>query len=190
VAGRHIILHTEETAMTDTPAFDDDTLALAARIFQLARDGDADVLRQMLEHGLSANMSNDKGDTLLMLAAYNQNVPAVQVLLAHGADPDRANDKGQTPLAGVAFKGDLAIARLLIEHGAAVEGPADGGRSALTVAAMFDRVDLVQLLLEHGADPDARDGAGASALDAAKAMGATRTPDVIAAWRARSKAAD
>lgn len=138
------------TAAAAAPQLDDETLAFAARVFNLARHGDAGELADLLDQGLPVNLRNDKGDTLLMLAAYNGNGPAIDVLLDRGADPDLANDKGQVPLAGAAFKGDLPLAKQLLERGAAVNA---GDRTPLMIAAMFDRVAIAEVLLDHGADP-------------------------------------
>ncbi len=158
---------------------DDETLAFAARVFQLARDGDPMVLRDLLAQGLPPDLRNDKGDSLLMLAAYNGNAEGVRALLEHRADPDLPNDKGQVPLAGVAFKGEPEIAELLLKGGAAVDGPPGSDRSPLMVAAMFDRVDIVEMLLAHGADPARKDGGGISAEDLAASMGAARTHHIL-----------
>ena len=167
--------------MSNTPAPDapdDETLAFAARVFDLARCGDAGALAALLDGGLPPNLRNDKGDSLVMLAAYNGNEPAVRTLLEHGADPDALNDNGQSPLAGVAFKGETAIARLLLAHGASPHGTG-GDRTPLMVAATFDKVEIATLLLEHGADPSARDKAGLGALDFARGMGAARVAALL-----------
>ncbi|WP_375409194.1 ankyrin repeat domain-containing protein, partial [uncultured Methylobacterium sp.] len=92
------------------PALDDETLAFAGRVFQFARMGHADELSELFGQGLPANLRNDKGDSLLMLAAYNGQAETAKVILDHGGDPELANDRGQTPLAGAAFKGDVAMA--------------------------------------------------------------------------------
>ena len=158
------------------PALDDETLAFAGRVFQYARLGHADELAELFSQGLPANLRNDKGDSLLMLAAYNGQEPATRAILEAGGDPELANDRGQTPLAGAAFKGELEIAKLLLGHGAQVDGTGGGSRTALMTAAMFDRTEMVALLLAHGADPDLRDAAGQSAADLARQMGAQATP--------------
>lgn len=158
------------------PTLDDDTLAFAARVFQYARMGHAEDLAELFRQGLPANLRNDKGDSLLMLAAYNGQSDAARVILEAGGDPELANDRGQTPLAGAAFKDDLVIARLLLQHGAAVDGTGDGTRTALMTAAMFDRTEMVDLLLQNGADPDRRDASDQTAADMARAMGAQATP--------------
>ena len=163
---------------------DDETLAFAARVFDMARSGEAEAMRGLLEHGLPPDLRNDKGDSLLMLAAYNENEPVVRALLEHGARPDLINDRGQTPLAGACFKGYRPIVELLLRHGAAVDGPPGTDRSPLMVAAMFDRAAIVESLLAQGADPDRAGADGLTALDLARSMGATTVPDTIARWRA------
>lgn len=161
------------------PELDADTLAFAGRVFQYARMGHAEELAGLFAQGLPANLRNDKGDSLLMLAAYNGQLDATRVILEAGGDPELANDRGQTPLAGAAFKGQTEIAKLLLAHGAQVDGVGDGTRTALMTAAMFDRTEMVGLLLAHGADPDLRDSAGQNAADMARAMGAQATPDQL-----------
>ncbi|HET7155993.1 MAG TPA: ankyrin repeat domain-containing protein, partial [Hyphomicrobiaceae bacterium] len=64
----------------------------AQEVFKLARTGDAQTLARLLQKGLPPNMSNHKGDTLLMLAAYHGHVEATRKLLEAGAEPDRYND--------------------------------------------------------------------------------------------------
>ena len=82
------------------PAYDPELLQFAAKIFNLARQGGTDTLAAYVDAGVPANLSNDKGDTLIILAAYHGHSQTVTALLKRGADPDRPNDRGQTPLAG------------------------------------------------------------------------------------------
>jgi ankyrin repeat protein len=44
----------------------------------LARSGDADALAAYIDAGVPVNLTNDKGDTLLMLAAYHGHEAAVR----------------------------------------------------------------------------------------------------------------
>jgi ankyrin repeat protein len=154
---------------------DADTLAFAQKVFQLVRSGAAEQLKPLLDQGLPANISNERGDSYLMLASYHGHLDAARLLLEHGADPEMRNDQGQTPIAGAAFKGDLAMLRLLLDHGADVEGASPDGKTALMLAAMFNRTEALDLLLERGARIDAADVNGRTALDAARIMGAADT---------------
>lgn len=155
----------------DKPALDDDTIAFAGRVFDMARRGRTEALSELLAMGLPPNLRNDKGDTLLMLAAYHGQAETVRALLAVGADPEVGNDRGQTALAAACFKGDEAAVEALLAR-AAVNGRGGDGRTALMTAAMFNRTAIVELLLLHGADPLLQDPAGRSAQALAEAMGA------------------
>ena len=101
---------------------DDDTLAFARKVFQMARGGETAELVALLAQGMPANLRNERGDSLLMLASYNGHPETTKALLEHGADPELQNDAGQSPLMGAAFKGDMAIATLLLDHGAQPDG--------------------------------------------------------------------
>jgi ankyrin repeat protein len=95
------------------PAPDSALLQFAAKVFNLARQGDTGTLAAYVDAGVPANLCNDKGDTLVMLAAYHGHPQTVSVLLERGADPNRPNDRGQTPLAGAVFKGERAVIEAL-----------------------------------------------------------------------------
>ncbi|MGV9413901.1 ankyrin repeat domain-containing protein [Nocardia sp. NPDC003693] len=121
---------------------DDKVLELATRIFDFARQGDAAQLAAYLEAGVPVQLTNARGDNLLMLAAYYGHAAAVDTLLAHGADPNVLNDSGQTPLSGAVFKGDTEVIGALLAAGA---DPDAGAPSARETAITFERTDLLKL---------------------------------------------
>jgi ankyrin repeat protein len=123
---------------------DAEVVEFATRMFGLARSGDTERLMAYVEAGVSANLSNHKGDSLVMLAAYHGHAGTVRALLAHGADPDRPNDHGQTPLAGAVFKGETDVVAALMDGGA---DPEAGQPSAVATAQMFERADLLELMV-------------------------------------------
>ncbi|MFF8377804.1 ankyrin repeat domain-containing protein [Streptomyces sp. NPDC015661] len=126
--------------MSETP--DPEVIELASKVFDLARTGDTDALASYVDAGVPVNLTNDKGDTLVMLAAYHGHAAAVTALLERGAEADRANDRGQTPLAGAVFKGEDAVVRALLAGGA---DPEAGTPSALDTARMFGKTELLEL---------------------------------------------
>ncbi|MFJ8694644.1 ankyrin repeat domain-containing protein [Streptomyces roseolilacinus] len=126
--------------MSENP--DPEVVDLASKIFDLARRGEADTLAAYVDAGAPANLTNDKGDSLVMLAAYHGHASAVEALLARGADPNAANDRGQTPLAGAVFKGEDAVIRALLAGGA---DPEAGTPSAVDTARMFGKSELLAL---------------------------------------------
>jgi hypothetical protein len=122
---------------------DDETLAFAHQMFDLARQGRTAELAGYVDAGLPVNLTNDKGDTLLILAAYHAHPDTVAALLARGADPARANDRGQTALAAAVFRQSAATVTVLLDAGA---DPEHGNPSATQTAAFFDLPQMATLL--------------------------------------------
>src|ERR1700722_7732002 len=136
--------------MVDEP--DEQLVAFATRLFGLARAGETDRLAAYLDAGVDANLANQKGDTLVMLAAYHGHADTVRALLERGADPDRANDRGQTPVDVEKIEGEDEVVRALAVAGA---DPRAGTPSPVATARTFERTDLLELLGAAGDDPDA-----------------------------------
>ncbi|MGV9559752.1 ankyrin repeat domain-containing protein [Streptomyces sp. NPDC003401] len=126
--------------MTEVP--DPEVVELATKIFDLARRGRTEALVAYVDAGVPADLTNDRGDSLVMLAAYHGHAGTVRALLARGGEADRINDRGQTPLAGAAFKGETDVVRVLLEAGA---DPAAGTPSAVDTARVFGRTELLEL---------------------------------------------
>ncbi len=120
-----------------------DPVELAHWIFDRARAGEADRLAACIEAGASADLSDARGNSLLMLAAYHGHARTVQILIEHGATVDAMNHRGQTPLAGAVFKGYEDVVRVLVDHGA---DPRAGTPSPWDTATFFDQADLLEVL--------------------------------------------
>ncbi|MQA33223.1 ankyrin repeat domain-containing protein [Modestobacter roseus] len=122
---------------------DPGVIELAQRVFGLARAGEAEELAAYADAGVPVNLTNEKGDTLLILAAYHGHPEAVAALLERGAEPDRANDRGQTALAAAVFKQSADTVRALVAAGA---DPDAGGPSARATAQFFELPEMAALL--------------------------------------------
>jgi len=123
-----------------------EAIAFATRMYDAARSGQMDVFQQALPAGLPANMMNDKGDSLVMLAAYHGHAQLVKLLIQHGADPNRVNDRGQTPLAGAVFKGEAEVIEALLEGGA---DPDYGTPSAMEAVTLFRQEEKWKVRFEE-----------------------------------------
>lgn len=121
----------------------EEELDLLRSMFDLARAGDTDRLAHAIDMGVPVNLTNEAGDTLLILSAYHNHPDTVRALLERGADTARVNDRGQTALAAAVFRRGKGSVSLLLAAGAA---PALGSRSALDVARFFDLPDMLALL--------------------------------------------
>lgn len=119
----------------------------------------------------AANVPDSRGFTPLVMAAYVNNLEAVQMLLEYGAEVNYQDRVGNTALMGTCFKGYLEIAELLLQHGADVNLISENGASALIYAVNFNQPALVKLLLESGADSSIKDSEGHSLEEQALAKG-------------------
>ncbi|KAF7794149.1 hypothetical protein EIP86_005280 [Pleurotus ostreatoroseus] len=125
-----------------------ETLQFAHRMFNAARSGDT-VLLHAVDAGLPVNMTNDDGNTLLMLATYNGHAELSEGLISRGADVNRINDRGQSPLAGAVFKGYDKVVESLKNAGA---DPRLGTPTAIQTARMFNKAAILELLGATDAD--------------------------------------
>lgn len=134
------------TQVSDLPPA---AIDLATKLFDYARQGATAELTQYVSAGIPPNLTNQKGDTLLMLAAYHGHADVVRMLLAKGADPDVLNDRGQSPIAGAVFKGHDEVVKALVE-GVEVDGTvrkADvyhGQPNAVDSARMFKKEEYLR----------------------------------------------
>lgn len=140
----------------EPPEIDDEVIAFAHRMFDLARGGETAVLMEYVDAGLPANLTNSVGDSLLILAAYYDRPGTVQALLERGADTARINDRGQTALAAATFRRSADEVELLLKAGA---DPYLGSPSAIEVARSFEYPDMIELL-ESAASGNAAPPAG------------------------------
>ncbi|KAJ3537648.1 hypothetical protein NMY22_g5511 [Coprinellus aureogranulatus] len=112
-------------------------------MFDAARNGSTELLVAAIDAGLPANLTNEKGNTLLMLSAYAGHKELTIELLERKADPNRLNDLGQSIIGGAVFKGYTEIVKVLMEYGA---DPRAGRPTAIEAAHMFGRKDLLDVL--------------------------------------------
>jgi len=113
---------------------------------EFARQGKTQDLEAMIDAGLEVNLSDHKGNSLLMLASYNGNLETTKMLISKNANIDRKNDRGQTPLAGVCFKGNLEIVQVLVEAGANIYENNGFGTTSLFFASMFGHTKIINYL--------------------------------------------
>ncbi|TYP90381.1 ankyrin repeat domain-containing protein [Blastococcus xanthinilyticus] len=126
---------------------DPGVVELAGRVFDLARGGHTEELTAYVDAGVPVNLTNDKGDTLLILAAYHGHADTVAALLERDADHGRANDRGQTALASAVFRQATDTVRRLLDGGA---DPDAGSPSARATAVFFELPAMAELLDARG----------------------------------------
>ncbi|MES9542289.1 MULTISPECIES: ATP-binding protein [unclassified Actinomadura] len=123
---------------------------IARRLFEMARAGDTRGILSHVDAGVPVNLSDHRGETLLMHAACHGHPETVRALTLRGADPDRANDLGHRPLAGAVFKRETEVVRALLEAGA---DPLAGSPSAADTARLVGDTELLAWFEEAAPPP-------------------------------------
>jgi ankyrin repeat protein len=125
-------------------------VAYLLEVVELARRGETDQLEAQIQAGISVNLTNDVGDTLLILAAYHAHPETVQMLLRHGGYHSRVNGRGQTALGAAVFRQDRSSVTALLAAGA---DPLAGPQSAVDVAKFFGLTEMATLFESDSSQP-------------------------------------
>lgn len=119
----------------------EDVQEFATALFSMARSGELQLL-DYVDRGVDVDLSNQDGNSLLMLAAYAGHAELVRGLIERGADVNARNARGQSIVAGAVFRGEGAIVRMLIDAHADLDA---GHPSARETAMMLERSALLDL---------------------------------------------
>jgi len=88
-------------------------------VFSQARNGRIKRVQESLNAGFPVDAEDERGNTLLLVAAQNSNKRLVEMLLVRGAAINHQNAQGNTALHfAIAFDSEGKIGEYLIEHGA------------------------------------------------------------------------
>lgn len=117
---------------------------------------------------LRLDLTNEAGETALMMAAITKQMEVAEVLIERGAEVNRP---GWTALHYAATSGYAPMIRLLLEHSAYIDAEAPNGNTPLMMAAQYASGLAVKLLLEEGADPNLKNAEGLTALELAQRKG-------------------
>jgi ankyrin repeat protein len=122
---------------------------------------------------LRVDLTNDAGETALMMAAYTDQIDIAQTLIANGA---MINKPGWSPLHYAASKGLPDMIVYLLSRGADIEAQSPNGTTPLMMAAGYGTGDAVRQLLKSGADIGKCNQVDMTALDFAQQY---QRPDAI-----------
>lgn len=125
----------------------------------------SNVVRFLLDHGMSPNLSDNRLDIPLWVATNYNKHTMVHILLEYGADP---NPKPPIYVGGPVLltpvqKGYFDVVAELLKYGANPNVPAFHGLRPLHLVDYRD-LDLIKLLIDYGADPRIPDNDGQTAF--------------------------
>lgn len=135
-----------EPANQSVPELSDEELAFLHSTFDLARQGEAEKLLALIGEGLPVDLTDHKGDSLLILASYSGQNDLARGLVERGATVDRLNDVGQSALTCAVFRQNAELTRFLLESGA---DPKLGPQNAWAVTEMFELPAMRELIEEY-----------------------------------------
>jgi len=92
---------------------------------------------------------NDKGWTVLHLAAMHSKPQTVRLLIQQGCKVTDKDIEGNTPLHLAAENGNREAVRVLLYHGSKLSDKNNQGFSALHLAVKAGKENIVQLFLQH-----------------------------------------
>lgn len=136
-----------------------DATTFAIRVEQ----GDMRSVGEWLDSGLDPNFEGDRVGTGLMIAAWQGNIPMMELFVTHGADVNRTNDVGEQALMHATWKGRREAVVWLLDHGAQINRRQNEW-SALHYAAFAGHAELAGFLVQKGADVNARSTNGSTVL--------------------------
>ncbi|XP_026474592.1 ankyrin repeat domain-containing protein 54-like [Ctenocephalides felis] len=116
-----------------TCVYDSKTLR-ARRLRNAVSLNNLDLVRRLLQTGVSANSSDSQRRSPLHLASCKGYTQMVKLLIEHGADANIKDDLGNTPLHLAACTNNIEIITLLLDGGADVSSLDNCGRNPLQLA--------------------------------------------------------
>jgi ankyrin repeat protein len=89
-------------------------------VFFAAYDGEIKTIEKFITNGISPNIQNEDGKSLLHVACDDGYFGLLELLLQNGADPNIEDKDGDTPLDYAIFRNYKEFQEMLIIHGAII----------------------------------------------------------------------
>lgn len=134
--------------------------------FKMADDGSVKACEYFVQAGMSVNMHDSKGVSLLSHAVRSRHLSVVEFLLSEGADVNVVSaDRGNTPLMDACSDNNEAIFDCLLEAGADINLKNKNSQTALILAVGSKSEIIAEKLINSGADVNIRDSLGMTVRD-------------------------
>jgi len=124
-----------------------------------AQQGDAQIVRALLQQGEDVNAAQSDGLTALHWAALNNDLELAKLLLYAGATVKPTTRVGSyTPLHLASRTGNTEVMKVMLDAGADPNKLTSTGVTAMHFAAQADAPDAIEVLVEYGGDLNMVDG--------------------------------
>jgi ankyrin repeat protein len=131
--------------------------------FKAAWNGNEEVLGELMDDGVSPDVTDDAGWNAAMVACIRGHMSVLHVMIRRRADLNATDDAGWTAIMLAAKKGNRNCINLMLQNGADVGVKTADGLTAGILAASDGQVSCLKLLVEARADLDVRTPDSASA---------------------------
>ena len=122
-------------------------------LFEAARDGDIEQVKNLIAQGADFNAKDKGGRTALHHASNKGQVDIAKLLIKRGADVNASiKNEPWTPLLDAASSGQTQVVKLLLENGAKVDEGDSYGYTPLIYALWSRDEECVKALISAGAD--------------------------------------
>jgi len=167
--------------VTRPPIRADGVSALDRNLLTAAAAGDLELCNRLLAAGASAQATDERGRSALLVAVRNKRADVARALILAGADVNRKDIESNSPFLQAAANGQADVVKLMLEHGADISGTDRYDGTALIAAAEHGNVEVVKLLLKAGAQVDHVNQLGWTALLEAVVLGdgSARYEDIV-----------
>jgi hypothetical protein len=118
-------------------------------IFDAAKTGDIQRVKELVESGVDINAASENGETPLIIAASNNHTDIVRSLLEAGADINIRRRDGMTALICASIFGHTEIVKALLEYRPDVDIEDRVGLNAKQWAIAKDNTEITALLDEY-----------------------------------------
>ena len=159
-----LMVSAEENSYSPTEV----TNKVIALVVKAAKENNQLLINKYVEFGGNINVSDNKGYTPLIYAAYFGHEGMVDFLLDSGANACMKDKRGNTALMGAIFKGNAKIAFRLLKSDCAIDQNNNADQTALMYATLFGRKDIAEKLIVKGAKIATQDANGNSAMSLAQ----------------------
>ena len=142
------------------------------------------IMMELVEAGVSINMQDNMGETVLIHAIVKNRLSMAKFLLTNNtqkSDPNVTNYANQTALSLASCQGDISMVQLLLQNGA----DCNIGTSSLIEAFTKGNIDIVEYLLYQGCNPNQENTFGETLLVLAAQSGAKCKNRVLEMLKAR-----